>query len=114
MLLTGIVIMSTSPFLRSLREHMLVRRYSLRTVKSYSYWIKSFILFHGKVHPPELRGAKGEAFLSCLAGECRVSAATQAIVLNALAFLYNQYLEQPLESIGQFRRAQPQRKLPPK
>ena len=55
--------MSTSPFLRSLREHMLVRRYSLRTVKSYSYWIKSFILFHGKVHPTELGGTEVEVFL---------------------------------------------------
>ncbi|MBO6754213.1 MAG: integron integrase [Spongiibacter sp.] len=104
--------MSASPFLRSLREHMLVRRYSLRTVKSYSYWIKFFILFHGKVHPTELGGAEVEAFLSYLACERRVSAATQAIALNALAFLYNQYLEQPLGSIGRFRRAQPQRKLP--
>lgn len=104
--------MSASPFLRSLREHMLVRRYSLRTIKSYSYWIKSFIIFNGKVHPAELAGAEVEAFLNYLACERRVSGATQAIALNALAFLYNQYLEQPLGSIAQFRRAQPQRKLP--
>ena len=61
--MTGFVIVSASPFLRSLREHMLVRRYSLRTIKSYSYWIKSFIIFNGKVHPAELAGAEVEAFL---------------------------------------------------
>ena len=42
---------------------MLVRRYSLRTVKSYSYWIKSFILFHDKIHPTELGGAE---MVSCM------------------------------------------------
>ena len=46
--------MSRSPFLASIREYMLVRRYSLRTIKSYVYWIKYFILFHGKKHCQEL------------------------------------------------------------
>ncbi len=30
--------MSHSPFLASIREYMMVRRYSLRTIKSYLYW----------------------------------------------------------------------------
>ena len=46
--------MSSSPFLVSIREHMLVRRYSLRTIKAYLYWIKYFIVFNGKRHPSEL------------------------------------------------------------
>lgn len=46
--------MSQSPFLTSIREYMLVRRYSLRTIESYVYWIKYFILFHGKKHRQDL------------------------------------------------------------
>ncbi len=34
--------MSSLPFLRSVREYMLVRRCSLRTIKSYLYWIKYY------------------------------------------------------------------------
>ena len=43
--MTGFVIMSGSPFLRYLWEHMLVRRYGLNTIKSHCYRIKSFISF---------------------------------------------------------------------
>ncbi|WP_297186413.1 phage integrase N-terminal SAM-like domain-containing protein [uncultured Porticoccus sp.] len=34
-----------------MKEYMLVRRYSRRTVESYPRWIKRYILFHGKVRP---------------------------------------------------------------
>lgn len=37
--------MSSSPFLRSVRESMLARRYSIRTIDSYLHWIKYFIVF---------------------------------------------------------------------
>ena len=40
--------MGQSPFLTSIREHMLVRGYSRRTIDAYLYWIKRFILFHKK------------------------------------------------------------------
>ncbi len=43
--MTGLVIVSASPFLRYLWEHMLVRRYYLNTIKSRCYGIKSFISF---------------------------------------------------------------------
>jgi integron integrase len=52
------------------------------------------------------------AFLTFLAVERRVSAATQAIALNALAYLYNKFLQQPLGDISQFSRASRQRNLP--
>lgn len=46
--------MAASPFLTALREFMMVRRYSRRTIDSYLHWIKYFILFHEKRHPSEL------------------------------------------------------------
>lgn len=53
-----------------------------------------------------------EAFLTHLAVQRNVAAATQAIALNALVFLYNKVLERPLNQIGEFKRSSRQRKLP--
>lgn len=91
---------------------MLVRRYSHRTIDSYLYWIKYFILFHQKKHPNQMGPTEVEAFLTFLATKRRVSAATQAIALNALVFLYHKILNSPLGELGQFHRSNRQRKLP--
>jgi integrase len=41
-----------------------------------------------------------------------VAAATQKIVLNALAFLYHKPLDQPLNDMSAFQRARKQQKIP--
>lgn len=104
--------MPSSPFLRSIQDYMRVRNYSPRTIKSYLYWIKYYIIFHRKKHPNDLLASDVEAFLTYLAVHRKVSAATQAIALNALVFLYNHIIQKPVGDIGQFRRAARQRKLP--
>ncbi len=100
------------PFLKSISRYMSVRRYSKRTIDSYLYWIRFFIIFHNKRHPSEMADLQVEEFLTYLAVERKVAASTQSIALNALAFLYNRYLENPLGDLAGFRRAQKQRKLP--
>jgi len=101
-----------SPFLQSISDYMTVRRYSKRTIKAYLYWIKYYIIFHKKRHPVEMGGQEVELFLTYLAVDQKVAAATQAIALNALAFLYNKFLETPLGDVSSFRRARRQPKLP--
>jgi len=64
------------------------RHYSHRTEKSYLYWIRQFILYHGKRHPAEMGASEVTAFLSHLAVERRVAASTQNQALAALLFLY--------------------------
>ena len=102
----------SSPFLNSIREFMTVRRYSTRTIDSYLYWIKYFIVFSGRKYPRGLSPAEVERFLTFLAVERTVSAATQTIALNSQVFLYSKFLEQPLGDIGAFRRTTRQRELP--
>ena len=102
----------SSPFLDSIADFMTVRRYSLRTIKSYRYWIKFFIVFHNKRHPGEMGPLEVEQFLTYLAVSRKVSISTQKIALNALAFLYNRVLEQPLGELGEFNRARTPAKLP--
>lgn len=101
-----------SPFLESISRYMAVRRYSKRTVESYLYWIKYFIIFHKKQHPSEMSGLEVEEFLTHFAVERKVAASTQGIALNSLAFLYNRFLEKPLGDLSGFRRSNKQRKLP--
>lgn len=102
----------SSPFLDSISDFMAVRRYSKRTIKSYIYWIRYFIVFHQKRHPAEMGAVEVEQFLTHLAVRQAVSVATQKIALNALAFLYNRVLEQPFGDLGKFNRASRQARLP--
>jgi integron integrase len=103
---------STSPFLQSISHFMLTRRYSKRTKDSYIYWIRFYINFHRQRHPSELGDMEIEQFLTFLAVERKVAAATQGLALNALAFLYNRFLEKPMGNVGNFRRSSIQAKLP--
>ncbi|HEY8942463.1 MAG TPA: tyrosine-type recombinase/integrase [Cellvibrio sp.] len=57
----------TSPFLYMVREEIRLRGYSIRTEKSYLFWIKQFILFHDKRHPNEMGANEVKAFLTWLA-----------------------------------------------
>lgn len=104
--------MPDSPFLSSISDYMTVRRYSKRTISAYLYWIRYFIVHSGKRHPAEMGDVEVERFLTYLAVERNVAAATQSAALNALAFLYNRYLDKPLTGIENYRRAKKQRNLP--
>jgi len=103
---------AASPFMQSLSNFMQVRRYSKRTVETYLYWIRYYIRFHKLRHPSELGADAIEQFLTHLAVDRTVAASTQALALNALAFLYNTFLQQPIGNIGTFRRSSRQQKLP--
>ena len=102
----------TSPFVDSITRYMSVRGYSSRTIESYLYWIKYYIHFQHKRHPREMGATEVEEFLSFLSVERKVSIATQKLALNALAFLYNRYLDLPLQGVGDFKRAKISAKLP--
>jgi integron integrase len=69
-----------------------VRRMSRRTERVYWYWVRRFILAHGKRHPRELGGPEVEAFLTLLATKGKVAASTQNQALSSLLFLYREVL----------------------
>lgn len=103
---------TASPFIDSLTRYMSVRRYSPRTIKTYLYWIKYFIHYHNKCHPDQMGEQEVEQFLTFLSVERCVSAATQKLALNALAFLYNRFLNMPLVNASGYRRSRIPPKLP--
>jgi hypothetical protein len=66
----------SSPFLRSVRDAIRLRHYSIRTEAAAVHWIKRFILFHGKRHPMEMGESEVAAFLNQLALDRKVVSAT--------------------------------------
>ena len=76
--------------LDQVRTSIRTKHFSLRTEKTYVRWIRRFIYFTGKRHPRELGAGEVSAFLSHLATERNVAAATQNQAPSALLFLYAQ------------------------
>ena len=79
--------------LDQVRERLRYLHYSLRTEKSYVYWARWYIRFHGLRHPIDMGAPKIQAFMSYLVNERNVAAATHTQALSALLFLYKKLLK---------------------
>ena len=75
-------------------------------------WIKRFLLFHGQRHPAEMGETEIGHFLSMLAVEQHVSAATQNQALNAILFLYRHVLKLEPGWVEDVVRAKQPQRLP--
>jgi len=105
--------MSPAPrLLDQVRGAARVRHLSYRTEQAYVAWVRRFILFHGKQHPAGMGRPEVEAFLTYLARDRDVAAATQNQALSALLFLYQQVLGQELPWLDGVVRARRPKRLP--
>ncbi|MEZ8619203.1 phage integrase N-terminal SAM-like domain-containing protein [Vibrio splendidus] len=95
-----------SQFMQAICEHMTMRGYSRRTIKAYCYWIKYYIHVHKMKHPEQMHAPEVVSFLSHLANQQKVAINTQKVALNALAYLYNQFIKQLLKSGSDIRTVQ--------
>ncbi|CAB1369928.1 integron integrase [Denitratisoma oestradiolicum] len=98
--------------LDEVRAALRVRHYSLRTERAYVGWIRRFILFHDKRHPAEMGETEVTAFLTHLAVEGNVAAATQHQALSSLLFLYREILKVDLPWLKEVVRAKKPQRLP--
>lgn len=98
--------------LDQVRDRIRVKHYSIRTETQYVQWIRRFILFHGKRHPRDLGAPEVEAFLTHLAVEGNVAAATQNQALSALLFLYKEVLAIDLPWLNDVTRAKRPKRMP--
>jgi hypothetical protein len=94
--------------IRSIRA----RRYSIRTEQAYVGWIRRFVSFTRERPLLEMGAAEMAAFLEDLVLRGRVAAGTQNQALNALVFLYDKVLEQPVGDLGEYARSKRPRHLP--
>ena len=70
-----------------------------RTIHSYVYCIRRYVLLYGRRHPRALDASHVRRFLSSLTTEQRLSASSHNQALAALTFLYAQVLNAPFERI---------------
>jgi len=98
--------------LEVVRAKVRARHYSLRTEKTYIFWIRRYVKFHGMRHPRDMGAAEVEAFLTHLAVDARVSASTQNQALAAILFLYRDVLEAKLPWLQSVVRAKPSAHIP--
>jgi integron integrase len=94
------------------RHAIRVRHYSRRTEKAYTFWVRRFILFHGKRHPLEMGTPEVTNFLTDLAVRRKVAASTQNQAFSALLFLYREVLGRKLEDLENGVRAKRPTRLP--
>jgi integron integrase len=94
------------------RDAIRLRHYSIRTEATYVDWVRRFILFHGKRHPESMGAVEVQAFLTHLATERGVAAATQNQAKSALLFLYKEVLGVQLPWLDEIVTAKSRDRLP--
>jgi integron integrase len=95
-----------------MRTAIRLRHLAYSTEKTYLLWLRSFRAFIEGKDPAQLMGKDLQDFLSHLAVEKNVSAATQNQALNALVFLYHNVLDKKIENELNAVRASSRRRLP--
>ena len=108
----GIPVFEPPRLLDRVRGKIRLRHYSIRTEQAYLDWIRRFIRFHGKRHPDALGAPEVEAFLTHLAVEHNVAAATQNLAKSSILFLYREVLERELPWLDHVERARTPARLP--
>ena len=94
------------------RDVLRLKHYSLRTERSYCDWIERFIRFHQLRHPKEMGEAEVSSFLTQLARDGQVAAATQNQALSALLFLYKHVLKQEIGWLDNVERVKRPARVP--
>ena len=98
--------------LQQVRHAVRTRGYSVRTEKTYVYWVRRFVLFHSRRHPVTMGDAEIREFITHLAVDRGIAAATQNQALAAVLFLYNRVLRKPVGFVEGIVHCKTSRKLP--
>lgn len=98
-------------FMDRFRAFMRANHMAYRTEKTYCAWVRDFILFHHKRHPETMGKIEVDAWLSHLANDRSVAINTQKTALNAIVYLYKQFLGQDLDNL-RFDKTSKGRRLP--
>ncbi len=98
-------------FLDECRRVMRYRHLSYHTEKSYLDWIERFVRHFKRVKPQDMESTQAREFLTYLANERAISAATQNVAFSAILFLFRHVLEKELDARG-VTRARESKRLP--
>ena len=95
-----------------LKDEILLRHYSPRTLQAYAGWMRKLRGFMLNKNPLELTGADVKSFLTYLAVKKQVSASAQNQAFNALLFLFRHVLKKELGDLADTPRAKRSRHIP--
>jgi hypothetical protein len=85
-------IAETQPRLLELRRCIRDKHSTLSTERTYVYWAKWYIRFHGLRHPADMGPNEIRSFLSYLNNDRHIAGSTYSQALCALLFLYKEVL----------------------
>ncbi len=97
---------------QKLKDEILLRHYSPRTLQAYAGWMRKLRGFMLNKNPLELTGADVKSFLTDLAVKKQVSASAQNQAFNALLFLFRHILKKELGDLSDTPRAKRSRHIP--
>jgi len=100
-----------SRFIDQLRFFIRKRGLAYKTEQTYVTWTLRFIRFHNRQHPARLNEAHIEMYLDHLSLQLRVAPNTQRTALNALIFLYREFMGRNMENLN-YQYSKPNRRLP--
>ena len=95
-----------------LRDEIMLRHYSPKTLQAYAGWIRKFRGFLINPNPAELTGAEAKRFLADLAVRRQVSASAQNQAFNALLFLFRHVFTKELGDLSDTPRAKRRTSIP--
>ena len=98
--------------IRSMQNELRLQNKSLQTERSYLYWVKDLCVFCDAKNPDALSQDILKAYLTYLAVERSVAAATQKQAFNAILFLFRHVLEKPIYNLDTVVRSTKARTLP--
>ena len=94
------------------RDRLRFKHYGIRTEQAYVEWVRRFVVFCELRHPRDMGLAEVEAFLTHLAVDGRVAAATQNLAKSSMLFLYREVLGSELPWLDGVERAKRPARLP--
>jgi site-specific recombinase XerD len=86
-------------FMDQFRTHIRSKQLAYKTEKTYCHWVLRFIRFHQKRHPKDMGALEVDAFLSHLVVQRDCAVNSQKTALNALVFLYKQFMGRDLGTL---------------
>jgi hypothetical protein len=98
-------------FIDQLRTFIRYRNLVYTTEKTYVHWAKRYIHYHQLKHPADLDSRAIENFLTYLSVKQAVSINTQKIALNAIIFMYREFMRKPVECLN-YSYAKPPKRVP--
>ena len=96
----------------NMKNEMRLQNKSLKTERSYIYWVRDFGRYSGSTCPDDISQDDVKGFLTYLAVERSVSISTQKQAFNAILFLFRHLLDKPINNLDSVVRSKIPRRLP--